>query len=252
MVKKYLSLVVVLVFNLWVWKIFTSDVILGLALILTSIFFWLAFQNYRRYRYIFFIFFIVLLFLQWQTTNKTPLTILDNDEQRLQQVRLRAHPPVNVKIGSKTIWVPTGNWFELRKESIAFYKIKNNFSEIVDLNLFFFANHPRERVGVNEFEKYPYILLPAFLIGLFSVRKLKLLILIAGFSPLLLIAIIGNSNPFGPFSLFPFISAVTALGLEKFHKRILVLPKSLKNLALGSSIIALILIFVQIVAYAKY
>ena len=36
------------------------------------------------------------------------------------------------------------------------YKFQRNFFSALDPNLYFFASHPRERAGINEFEKFKY------------------------------------------------------------------------------------------------
>lgn len=56
--------------------------------------------------------------------------------------------------------------------------LETNFFETVDLNYYFFANHPLERVGVNETEKLSSLLLPFFILGLFclNLKKNKILI----------------------------------------------------------------------------
>ena len=101
-------------------------------------------------------------------TKYESLTLLNNDQIRIKDMRLKSYPPVYLTFDTKTLWIPVAHWFEERKESIAFFRILKNVSETVDLNLYFFANHPRERVGYNEFEKFPYIFIPAFLAFLTS------------------------------------------------------------------------------------
>jgi len=44
-------------------------------------------------------------------------------------------------------------------------KYKENFFQGLDLNYYFFANHPRERAGIQEKEKIYWFWLPVFLIG---------------------------------------------------------------------------------------
>jgi len=51
-------------------------------------------------------------------------------------------------------------------------KFQKNFFQLIDLNFYFFANHPRERAGIAEKEKFSWLLLPIFLLGLiWQVRK---------------------------------------------------------------------------------
>ncbi len=208
---------------------------LGLIIIATSIAIWLGIKtNKKIYFYLSIIFVAILLLLQWKTSSKNSLTFLNDNEKLNQIVRLRAYPPSNI---------PIANWLELRKETLALYKIEANISEVVDPNLYFFANHPRERVGVIEYEKFPYILLPVFIIGLLSLKRQNLKYILLSTSPIVLNSIIGNSNPVGPFTLFPFFATTISLGLIPiFSKKIFLIP----------FLILFTLVFIQIYAYSKY
>ena len=211
---------------------------------LASIFLWLGFQeNKKFYFYISTVLFSLLLFFQWKTSFITSLTYRNDNEKVIQQEWLKAYPPIYIKIDGKTIWIPIAHWLEQRKEFLVFYKLEENFSEVVDPNLFFFTNHPRERVGVREFEKFPYILLPIFIVGLFSIKKKNLKDVLLGLSPVVLISFIGNSNPMGPFALFPFFAAIISIGLApNFSKKQFLIP----------FVALFILVFIQSFAYAKY
>jgi len=242
--KKLLLLGFVLISSLWIWKIFNFNFLLGSVVVLTSIFLWLGLLTSKNsYYYLYVLFFIPLVFFQWKTSFKTPITYLNENEKLIQRIRLNAYPPFSLKIGGKTIWIPIAHWLEQRKEAILFYKLEENFSEVVDPNLYFFANHPRERVGVVEFEKFPYILLPTFLLGIFSIKKRNLKYILLGLSPIILISFIGNSNPIGPFALFPFFATVISLGL---------LPIFSKKIFLVTGLVAFVLVFIQVFAYATY
>lgn len=244
MFKRLLPFSFVLIFNLWLWKILAFDITLGLVVVLASIFLWLGLQNIKKfYFYTLIVLFSLLIFFQWKTSFKTSLTFRNDNEKVIQQEWLKAYPPIYIKIAGKTIWIPIAHWLEQRKEFLVFYKIEENFSEIVDPNLYFFANHPRERVGVKEFEKFPYILLPVFIVGLFSIKKKNLKEVLLGLSPVVLISLIGNSNSIGPFALFPFFAAVISMGLVPiFSKKQFLIP----------GMVAFILVFIQVFAYAKY
>ena len=54
-----------------------------------------------------------------------------------------------------------------RNYNLPLYKLQRNFFANLDPNLYFFASHPRERMGVEEFAKFLPIFLPFFLIGVF-------------------------------------------------------------------------------------
>lgn len=242
--KKIIPLAFVLIFNLWIWKIFRLNVFVGFIVLVSSISLWLSINTGNKvYFYLSVVTFIFLLFLQWKTSFKNPLTYLNDNEKLQQMVRMRGYPPLRISILGKTFWIPAANWLEKRKETVVYYKVINNFSEIADLNIYFFANHPRERVGTVEFEKFPYLLLPLFLLGLLNIKKKNIKELLLSLSPTLLVSLIGNSNPMGPFSLFPFIATYTSIGVSS-------ISANKKLVTIGG--IVFILVFIQILAYAKY
>lgn len=208
--------------NFWIWEIVKFNLLIAIVILLATLF---LSQNLRgsnfRYRKLFhfsFIFlFTILIFFQVSTNKLTHLTEIKNDDRRLIDMRLKEYPPTYITLGKKVIWLPMAHWFEERKEMIIFSRITKNFSEIVDPNLYFFGNHPRERVGVKESLKFPFTTIPFFMYGIFIITKSKqnkfwLLSLIVA---LVSLSIVGSNNPVGPFILYPFISTATAIGAEK-------------------------------------
>lgn len=244
MVKKIAPFAFVLIANLWIWKIFSINIPEALIVIAVSILLWLSIiSNRGRYFLIAALAFALLLFLDYKTSSKNSLTFLNDNEQMHLLERLKAYPPVYFKLGSKIIWIPAANWLEQRKETLVFYKLEENFSELIDPNLYFFANHPRERVGAQEFEKFPYILLPFLIFGLLSINKKNLKVFLLAASPLVLNSIIGNSNPAGPFALFPLIVVSVSLGIAPFiSKKVFYIPFT----------VLFILVFIQTLSYAQY
>lgn len=107
-----------------------------------------------------------------------------------------------------------GKIFE-NKPGFFLEKYKGNFFQGLDLNYYFFANHPRERAGVTEKEKIYWIWLPVFLIGLlWSLKKnflLPSLVFLAILSFVSFFARIDNFNLF----LVPFFLFYVYLGLKK-------------------------------------
>jgi len=219
-----ISLLISLFVNLWIYKIFAANFLIGILVLLAAI---LLLKNNR----LFLLLFIPILFFQIQTTNKTSLTAISNDDRRVIDMRLRAYPYKFLRFGY---------WLEERKESIIFNRVATNLFENIDPNLYFFSNHPRQRVGTREFEKFPYILLPFFLLGLFNFvsKKNKLFWIISFFVPLIILSIIGNKNNLGTFSLFPFFVVSINEGLKKLQS------KHLKIF-----IIVLVLVLIQIISY---
>lgn len=242
--------------NLWIWRIFAQNGLIAIILLLATTALYLS-QKLNPTRFVqktFTAIFLLLLFFQWKTTQISSLSYLDNDQQRIQQMRLREYPSVALTLGSKKIWIPIAHWFEGRVETISLFRMKDNFSESLDPTLYFFANHPRERVGVEEFEKFPYILLPFFLIGIFSKKfKIKSKTFVFSFlAPIILVTFIGNNNRLGPFSLFPFITVTAAYGLWLTSERLKKIPKKKgRNISLVF-LTVFALVVIQVIAYAKF
>lgn len=209
--------VLVLFLNLWLWKIISINLLIGLLVITASIL--------RGKKGAFLL--LILLVIQLKTTNIVPLTKLTENEIVIQIQRMREYD--NPRIA---------HIIEERPESIIFTKLERNFSIVIDPSFYFFANHPRERAGIAEFEKFPYILLPFFIYGFYKLVKKKryLFILLFLFVPLTLISIIGLDNPMGPFSLFPFIIITSNEGIIKKPFFVLIY----------------LLVFLQTLAYALY
>lgn len=93
-------------------------------------------------------------------------------------------------------------------------KYARNLFENMDINLYFFASHPRERGDVGEFAKLSFIFLPLFLVGLFeSVLKNKTIVVL--FLVNLFLSALYLSNYYlGPVLLFAYISFFIALGFS--------------------------------------
>lgn len=97
---------------------------------------------------------------------------------------------------------------------IPIFKLQSNFFSNLDPNLYFFASHPRERLGVEEYEKILPIFLPFFLLGFFYIiyRPLpKLFIYIS--LVLLMSSIISPKYNLGPILFFPIINLLIAMGI---------------------------------------
>lgn len=81
-----------------------------------------------------------------------------------------------------------------------FYNYRKNMFEGLDLNYYFFGNHPRERVGIIEIKKFSFIFLPFFLYGLFlRIKKGNT------FDILYFLFSISLASLFRPIDIFSFI-----------------------------------------------
>lgn len=233
----YVPLLITLVFNLWVWRLFWENLLVGCVVFVNTLMLNFLFLKGTPLRNLvwFLVGFLILVVLQVTTTVGASLTKLSADEQRIIDLRVREYPIYKL---------PIGYWLEARPESIVVLRIQKNIFENLDPNLYFFANHPRQRVGVKEFEKFPYIFLPFFLYGLYSLMRVPQNrgVFLVFFVPLLVAGFIGNKNALGLFPLFPLLAVSTARGLEPLTKH--------KRLFMGF-LILLLLVFTQAYSYEK-
>lgn len=233
--KKFLPLIFVLIFNLWLIRIFKYNAFIGLVVVFGTIVIYLSIWNdLRKYLILSAISIFILMIFQYQTGPIKSLLNLSENERIEQLQRMKGYPKSLYRFA---------NWLEQRKEIVIFYGIGKNFSEVIDPNFYFLANHPRERIGVTEYEKIPYILLPFFIIGILSIKRSGLNILFLSVSPVILLSMIGNGSPIGPFSLFPFFMAYIAKGLEPIFKN---------KKYIFAFLIIFGLVFIQIVSYATH
>ncbi|MBI3443555.1 hypothetical protein HY008_02705 [Candidatus Woesebacteria bacterium] len=102
-------------------------------------------------------------------------------------------------------------------------KFLENTYQYLDWNYYFFAGHPRERVGVAEIEKLPWWLLPFFVSGLWSLPKDKKLLLKTGvwfLGGIFFLSLFGLTDNLTSFFIFPPIAVVIALGARKLYEKI--------------------------------
>ena len=213
--------------NIWIWKIFSFNFFIFLFVIIASI---LLYQDFPKKKVTkkSIVVFVLLLIIQYLTTDKVSLTNISNYDRYIIDTRLKVYPPDKVRLG---------HFLEEKPVMLVARRIKSNFFDLLDPGLYFFASNPRQRVGFNEFEKFPYILLPFFVIGMFRVFKkenLKLLVLTL-LVPVSILSIIGTNNPLGPFVVFPFLVVVITSAFQKLKPMFLV---------------GYFLVFIQVVSYA--
>lgn len=235
--------------NLWIIRIFEQSLPVGLISILASA--GLILAKRPPHRLFVGLLIILLMVIQFNFSDPTSLTNLTNDQIRIRDMRLREYPPTYVGLFERAIWFPVPYWFEERVETRVFFRLLDNTYQALDPNLFFFANHPRENIGVSEFEKFPYLLLPFFILGVLkSVKKSSYLYKFSFFVPLLLVSFIGLRSSLGPISLFPFIVFNINGGLSSFWRGV---SKHRHNRVYVVLFFAfLILVLMQMISYENY
>lgn len=208
----------VFILSPWVWKIASVNLFILIVIFVASFLLLRKIESKKIAGLSIVISFVVLGFFQYRTTNISSLTKLSEIEKTVQIERMREYPSPRM-----------AHIIEERPESIALTRLQNNLFENLDVNLYFFGNYPRSRVGYDEFEKFFYILIPFFAIGLIKILEDKQSLLlrskkirevgISFFVPLLFLSVIGNKNPMGPFLLFPFFIVSICKGIYEVFKR---------------------------------
>lgn len=196
---KYLLSVFLIFSNFWIYKILYQNLFAGILLgVLTLI----ILQNTRKK--ITALCLAVLILFQFQTTSIKSLTLLDNDEQRVQSERIKSYPPTYIDLGLKVIWLKPADWIERSNLVIGLSKVEKNFFESLDLNKYFFGSFPRNKP--EDFEKFPFAYLPVFILGVYLLIKKKNFweLTVLFILPVVIMTYLGSDNRLGPFIIFPF------------------------------------------------
>ncbi len=257
--SKYLFLLLVTLTSPWTIKLTAHPLICLLVLLVTIILFshlfplpapLAPFQKFSS--------FLLLLSLsllaasQFQTTPRSSLTQLDSPNQLIQKQRLNEYPPLYINLGSSTFWIPLPHWIEERPESVFLSSLQNHFFATLDANHYFFAGHPREKANLEEFEAFPYVFLPFFLLGLFSLLSSKKTIFLLPFAAsFTFLSFLSPNHPLGPFLLFPFLAVSIATGLQLTYSKLQSLASPLRFSLFAIISLTLILGIIQSQSLSK-
>ncbi len=201
--------------NLWIWRIVKENFVIGIFLVILSyLFFKQVIIKAQKGQFTALIFiFIIVAFISLRVGFDKNIFIISTEEQLQQNVR---HGLYAVELGQLF-----KNKFSLhfyKDLSLAIYKLERNLFYNLDPNLYFFASHPRERPGIGEFDKYPWILLPFFIAGLFLAVQYYPIIGIYFIWAALISMFLNPAYSLGPVLFFPLINVVIALGLIYFFQ----------------------------------
>ncbi|MFC1625718.1 hypothetical protein ACFL1Q_01620, partial [Patescibacteria group bacterium] len=138
----YLPFLLAVFANFWIYKVFSINILAGILLVIFSFILYKSnLVKTNKHTVLIIVLFSLLLMFQYKTTKPENLFSISNDQRRVIDARLRAYPPNVLRVGY---------WLEERKESIAAFRVRENMFENLSLNLYFFSNHPAERVGIRE------------------------------------------------------------------------------------------------------
>lgn len=207
-----LSILIVLICNSWTWELFSFNLYLLLIIWGLSILLYLSVVKLsKKFLYIFCLFLIPVLIIQWITTKNSGLNYINATDEHIFATRR-----YEISMVASDMKRYLGS-----KPEYMFHKFEQNLLRSMDLNLYFFGNHPREISGMREFEKFSFLLLPFFILGLLEVVNYYPRQLLGGLIiPLSALSIIGLDNLVGPFILFPFISVTIAIGMLNIVKKV--------------------------------
>lgn len=209
MLTYYLLFLVITFGNLWMWRIFKENLLLSILLVILSFLF--LKQTVAKVKIhqllIFILVFVIISFLTLRTGFDKNIFVTSPED--LAQLNKR-HGYYADELGP--LYTNKFSQQAYKYLSTPIRKIEKNLFSSLDINLYFFASHPRER-GTGEFVKYSWVLLLFFILGFFSVMKYyktvgSYFIGAAFFSMLL-----GSTYPLGPVLFFPLINVLIVFGL---------------------------------------
>lgn len=222
-----LNILFVLIVSNWSWEIRSFNPgLLFLTWSSSILLFSSLMKESRKLFYAFLLLLIPLLIIQWKTTNNADLRYMNVTEKYIFTYRKSELPIFTINFLNKTKSINSALY--IANERVALFdKWEQNLLRSIDLNLYFFGGHPRERPGIREFEKYSFLFLPFFVVGLYcSISLKKWSLLVSCLVPLIVISVAGQDNQIGPFSLFPFFTATISLGLLLVKERLFRILKS--------------------------
>ena len=225
-----LSILFVLITNPWTWELLSFDLFLFLLTVCSSILLFLSFlRSSKKILFLFCLILIPILVIQWKTTPNNNLTYINATDEQLLNIRRSEIPLLRLNLLDQPLVFNPGRYI-INKPDYIFYKFQQNILRSIDLNLYFFGNHPREIPGHREFDKFSFLFLPFFILGVITgLKSHRLQISISFLIPLAPLTLIGQNNPVGPFVLFPFFAATITIGLFHVAKEVLMKLKIRTN-----------------------
>lgn len=202
--KDFLIILIVSFLNFWIWKVFRINLMMFFLMISLTLLIFNSTKERFSTRSIFLPMFtisvIVILLILDKGIDRTIWNMNQSETFFINQ-RRQFYPTDLGKLLQNRI-------------NLSFYKLEKNFFDNLDPNLYFFASHPRERSGIDEFEKFSFILLFFFLIGLgYLLIYTNLTFIFYAAITVLLSAFIDPSIRYGPIFFFPLICLVISTGL---------------------------------------
>lgn len=201
--------VIIMLSNPWWWVIIKRDLGVSILVFALSIIFLYFFHSRSK---------IIILLLLVLTSLLIIISLRQGFDESILRVSAREEQQLNKRhefyahnLGK--IYTNRISLFYFKNYSFSLLKLERNFFGNLDLNLYFFGSHPRERTGIDEFEKYMPIFAPFFLIGfIYSIFRPKLRIVAYFIIILFISSFISPYYNLGPILFFPLINFVITIG----------------------------------------
>jgi hypothetical protein len=238
----WLSYIVAVFLNAWIIEVFTDNIILAIFLVVFSLVIYRHLTFNRGNRLLLTVLISVAVIVQFAYSEGFIKADIGYNEQVRGEKRILyyAEDPLFSKIN-----LPIAYWIELRNESFIAERFTDNFFRLSDPNYYFFANHPKERVGIKETEKFPYAYIFPFAAGLLYLANKKNYLFLSIFLLTIIYSSLLQEKEIGNFILFPFFASVCAYGLFN-----LTLPMKNNKLVLILIILAMLIVYLQTLAVA--
>lgn len=218
--KLILLNILIIISSPWWWVVIQRNISVGLLDFILSIILFLYFQKLKSKKIFLSVFVLTIILFLTTIGEAFDRSILQNSSFDIQKYNKR-HEFYASGLGK--IYTNRFSLAFFKNYNFPISKLQKNFFANLDPNLYFFASHPRERPGVEEFKKYSPIFLPFFLIGIFySIYILSLEILIYSLAIALISSIISPAFNLGPILFFPIVNYLITIGfiiaLRRFRR----------------------------------
>lgn len=219
--NRWLIQLLVILLNPWWWIILQRNMAVGVLVFCLSLNLFAYFWHSNNRRLLFSLLILTLVLFLISVRLAFDESIFRSSALDIQQIN-RRHEFYARGLGK--IYTNRVSLAYFRNFYIPFNKLQNNFFSNLDPNSYFFASHPRERLGVEEFEKILPIFLPFFLLGFFYIIYKPDSRLFVYTSVVLLVSpVISPKYNLGPVLFFPMINLLISMGI------ILSLKKAVKK-----------------------
>lgn len=205
-----------MILNPWLWVITQRNMIAAiLTFVLSLVFLKFYFKN-KRFFLPTLIFTLMLAFIAVRQAHDE--SIFRNSALDIQQINKR-HEFYAKGLGK--FYTNRLSLDYYKNFSIPLHKLQSNLFSNLDFNLYFFASHPRERAGVEEFNKFYPFFLPLFIAGLlYTIYKRLIRVLIYVLTVSLISAFISPFYNLGPILFFPVVSVIITVGILSGLKKV--------------------------------